>query len=164
MLYLSENFAFLVYVWYAGSAMAARIPMMATTIINSIRVKPWARLLSLIPFICFLHCCRLEWIGNLIPCYSYSCDACKYSGGLSRLASLVGMTPKPIWIQTQSVQQNYLSLSYVVPANRTLRIRVFTPSRVVTFVTTSQPEVDARLVGYLVGEVGRSGHLARYKS
>src|ERR1700744_1143916 len=36
----SDILALMVYVWYAGRATAARMPMIATTIISSIRVKP----------------------------------------------------------------------------------------------------------------------------
>jgi hypothetical protein len=40
----SDNFALSVWAWYIGTAMAAKIPMMAMTINNSINVKPFCPL------------------------------------------------------------------------------------------------------------------------
>ncbi len=37
----SENLDFFKYSWYEGSAMAAKTPTTATTIINSMSVKPF---------------------------------------------------------------------------------------------------------------------------
>lgn len=37
----SENLAFFTCCWYDGNAMAAKMPTMATTIINSMSVKPF---------------------------------------------------------------------------------------------------------------------------